>query len=830
MIGQTISHYRILEKLGEGGMGVVYKAQDITLDRLVALKFLPPHVAASSDDKARFLQEAKAVASLDHPNICTVYEIDEVEGKQFIAMAYVEGQNLHELLKTGPMKIEQAIDLALQVAEGLSAAHKKGIVHRDIKSSNIIVTPEGQAKIMDFGLAKRSGMSQQLTMAGSTVGTVPYMSPEQARGDDVDHRTDIWSFGVLLYEMLAGRLPFRSDYNEALIYSILNEEPPALRSVRADVPANIEAVVKKAFQKDRTLRYQQVDELIGDLRGGVGKTTTYRFLLSKRSKLIGIAAPILIAALVGSYYLLPSKTESLQKKSIAVLPLKNLSDSKEDEYFSDGITEDIISQISKIPDMKVISRTSVMQYKSVNKNLKEIGRELGVATILEGSIRREGNQIRITTELIDVTSDEHIWAETYDREFKQIFAIQSEIAKSIAAHLKATLSQSVREQIEKKPTENLEAYSYLLKGREYYVSRNVEQAMVLFKKALELDSTYAVAYAWLSHCYSQRTTRFGYPALWLDSARYAAEKAISIDGTLAEGYAAFGRLYLSQGSIMKALEATQKSIELNPNLARTYGLSGYGYFFKGRLDQAFPLFGKSVSYAPAEMNPLTNKAQAYFALGLYDKCEESFQKALQLQRGFPDASYGLSLLWLIKGRREESIALSRKTHDAVPDFVPILNMMAMAYLYAGSYAEAENLYQQLAAKGSYVPGSFPLGVVSADYDAALGMIALKTGKKAEAKRLFDRSFEMNRKAIESGNELYHYRYNIAAVLAIQNNHEEALRWFEKAIDAGWRLYSIAQIDPFFDNLRTDERFQQMIQKVKVTVDDQRKLVEQTEKQ
>ncbi|MDP2884180.1 MAG: protein kinase [Ignavibacteria bacterium] len=829
MIGQTISHYRILEKLGEGGMGVVYKAQDLKLDRDVALKFLPLHVAASSDDKARFLQEAKAVASLEHPNICTVYEIDEVGGKQFIAMAYVEGQNLHELLKTGPMKIEQAIDLALQVAEGLSAAHKKDIVHRDIKSSNIIVAPDGQATIMDFGLAKRIGMTQ-LTIAGATVGTVPYMSPEQARGDDVDHRTDIWSFGVMLYEMVAGRLPFRSDYNEALIYSILNEEPPAASSVRADVPMHVEGVVKKAMQKDRALRYQQMDELIGDLRNREVRTTTHAFALSKRVKLISIAAPILFAALVVSYTLLPLKTESRERKSIAVLPLKNLSDSKEDEYFSDGITEDIISQISKIPDMKVISRTSVMHYKGVNKNLKEIGRELGVATILEGSIRREGDQIRIATELIDVTTDEHIWAEMYDREFKQIFAIQSEIAKSIAAHLKATLSQSVREQIEKKPTENLEAYSYLLKGREYYVSRNVEQAMVLFKKALELDSTYAVAYAWLSHCYSQRTTRFGYPALWLDSARYAAEKAISIDRNLAEGYAAFGRLYLSQGSIMKALEATQKSIELNPNLARIYGLSGYGYFFKGRLDQAFPLFGKSVSYAPAEMNPLANKAQAYFALGLYDKCEESFQRALQLQPEFPDAAYGLSLLRLIQGRSEESIALSGRIHDVVPDFVPLLNMMAMAHLFSGHYVDAEPLYQQLATKGSYIPGSFPLGVVSVDYDAALGMIALKTGKKGEAKRLFDRSFEMNRKAIELGNELYHYRYNIAAVLAIQNNSEEAVRWFQKAVDAGWRLYRIAQVDPFFDNLRKDERFRQMMAKVETMVDDQRKLVEQTEKQ
>jgi non-specific serine/threonine protein kinase len=828
MIGTTVSHYKITEKLGEGGMGVVYKAEDTRLHRPVALKFLPPRSLATEEEKQRFVREAESAASLDHPNICTVYEIDEVDGKQFIAMGFVEGQSLYEMLKSGPMKMEQAIDVATQVAQGLSAAHKKGIVHRDIKSSNIVVTPEGQAKIMDFGLAKRSGMTQ-LTIAGSTVGTVPYMSPEQARGGDIDHRTDIWSFGVLLYEMLAGRLPFRSDYNEALIYSILNEDPPLLSSVRAEVPANIQGVVAKALQKDLTLRYQQMDELIADLRGSTGKTTVRRIVLSKRSKVIVMAAPILLAALAASYYLLPLKTEGSDRKSIAVLPLKNLSDSKEDEYFSDGITEDIITQLAKIPGMKVISRMSVMQYKGVNKNVKEIGKDLGVATLLAGSVRRSGNQIRIATELIDAGTDEQIWANTYDREFTQIFTIQSEIAQSIAAQLKATLSPTVKEEIEKKPTENLEAYSYLLKGREYYVSRNVEQAITLFKKALELDSTYAVAYAWLSHGYSQRTTRFGYPVMWLDSARYAAEKAISFDKNLPEGYAALGRLYLSEGSIAKALEATRKSIELNPNLSRTYGLSAYGHFFEGRLDQAFPLFVKGVSYAPAEMNPLANKAQAYFALGMYDKCEELLQKALQSQPNFPDASYGLSLLRLLQGRPKESLDVSRRVHEAVPDFVPLLNMMAMISLYDGSYAEAEKLYQQLAAKGSYVPGSFPLGVVSVDYDAALGLIALKTGKSAEAKRLFDRSFEMNRKAIESGNELYHYRYNIAAVLAIRKNNDEAVRWFQKAIDAGWRLYRFAQIDPFFETLRTDERFRQMIAKVKTIVDDQRKLVEQKEK-
>ena len=389
MIGLTISHYKILEKLGEGGMGVVYKAQDLKLDRLVALKFLPPHLAADEQDKQRFIHEAKAASSLDHPNICTVYEIDETpDGQVFIAMAAYEGTTLDKKIKVGPLKLDEAHDIAIQVAEGLQAAHDKGIVHRDIKTSNVMVTEKGQAKIMDFGLARTTG-SIQLTKSGATIGTVPYMSPEQARGEKVDHRSDIWSLGVVIYEMMTGRLPFQSAYSEAVVYSILNENPPPLTSLRSDVPMELERIVTKCLQKDCSHRYQHADELISDIArlqetnsrsGTVAKGVAAPVKWNKRSRIVAFALAIFIIVIGAGWWALnrylsteePAATPTATK-SIAVLPFVNMSSDKEDEYFSDGMTEELINALSKLEGLRVAARTSSFVFKGKTEDISKIG-------------------------------------------------------------------------------------------------------------------------------------------------------------------------------------------------------------------------------------------------------------------------------------------------------------------------------------------------------------------------------------------------------------------------------------------------------------------------
>ncbi len=573
MIGQTISHYKILEKLGEGGMGVVYKAQDLKLDRVVALKFLPAALVDSPDERARFQQEAKALSGLNHPNIATIHDIDEVDGERFIVLEYLSGGTLKSKIKalqsSGQfLPLAQIVEYALQMGEGLAHARRHGTVHRDLKTDNMMLTEEGIVKITDFGLAKLRG-GEHLTKSGSTMGTAGYMSPEQIRGEEIDYRSDIFSFGIILFEVTTGRLPFRGEHEAALSYSIVNENPISIDSLSTAVPSSLASVIACCLEKEKEKRFQGAEEIVAELRKVQPELSGTMVVQRKRSPLPWIAAVALVAvALIALYLFLPPKTASVERKSIAVLPFKNLSEEKENEYFSDGITEDIITQISKIGDLKVISRTSVMQYKNKEKSLREIGKELGVATVLEGSVRRAGNQLRIVAQLIDASSDEHLWAETYDRELTQIFAIQSDVAQKIAAALKAKLSPAEKERIEKKPTENLTAYDYYLKGREYYYhyrKQDNENAIELFKRALELDPSYALACAGLGDAYGQRFIKFGFNDAWLDSSIVTSTRAISLNPSLAEGYKALGLAYMAKGGHRKSLEANRKAVELNPS-------------------------------------------------------------------------------------------------------------------------------------------------------------------------------------------------------------------------------------------------------------------------
>jgi serine/threonine protein kinase/Flp pilus assembly protein TadD len=804
MIGKTISHYRILEKLGEGGMGVVYKAEDTGLKRTVALKFLPPALTRDVEAKERFVREAQAASTLDHPNICAVHEIDEVDGQAFIAMALIEGEELTKKTKSGPLALDEAIGIAIQVAEGLMEAHEKGIIHRDIKSANIMVTPKGQARIMDFGLAKLATAETKLTKVGSAIGTIAYMSPEQARGEDVDHRTDIWALGVVLYEMVTGKLPFRGEYAPAIMYSILNENPKPLSALRRELPVALEDIIETALAKRLDERYRSMADFLADLRAfSEGRTVEVAEEMASRARLV--------------------------KKSIAVLPFKSLSEHKEDEYFSDGTTEDIITQLSKIGELKVISRTSAMRYKRTDKTLREIGRELDVATILEGSVRRAGDRVRIVSQLVDVRTDEPIWAETYDREMKDIFAIQSDVAQNIAMALKAKLSPEVKERIERKPTENLEAYDFYLKGREYYYryrKQDNENAIELFKRALKLDPSYALAYAGLGDAYSQRTGRFGFEATWLDSAIEASEKAISIDPNCAEGHKSLGLAYMAKGWRRKALQAYGKSVELNPNYYPAVGNIGTTNMALGDYGEALKWARKAVALNPAFAFWYLNVGNIYMCLDNHLEAERWLHKALELQPDFVYPHREFVYMYLAQGNFDKARAHSQKALSLAPNETDTLLWAGDVELYSGNLPQAKQYYE----KAMELCSEEMSGVTRMVVVSCLGYINWRTGQKEEAQRLFGQALEITEGMLEEGSESREVPYYVAGINAVQGNKEGAYMWLKRAIDAGWRDYRLGSLDPLMESLRNDEQYKFMMAAVKGMIEQMRRRTENNQQE
>ncbi|MBN2564561.1 MAG: protein kinase, partial [Candidatus Eisenbacteria bacterium] len=484
MIGQIVSHYRIIEKLGEGGMGVVYKAEDLNLERPVALKFLSPRAMGTADDETRFVHEAKAAAALNHPNICTVYEIGESDGRTFIAMEYVEGEDLRSRVRSAPLPLDEALTIAADIGRGLAAAHEKHIIHRDIKPANIVVTPDCMVKIMDFGLARVAGR-EQLTKTGTTLGTVAYMSPEQARGDDVDRRTDIWSLGVVLYEMLTGRRPFRGDRDVAVIHSILSTDyvPPTV--LRPGLPGELDHCMRRMLAKDPWERYSTAAEAAGDF-----------FALLNRECVSSPTRPV--SGFAGT-----SGVERAQP-SIAVLPFANLSADAEQEYFCDGMAEEIINSLAQLDGVRVVARTSSFAFKDKNEDVREMGRQLGVLTLLEGSVRRAGNRLRVTTQLINVADGCNLWSQRFDREMEDVFAIQDEISLAVTDALKVRLLGEDKARVVKRHTASFDAYRAYLKGRYHWFIRTssaIEKAIEYLEEAVSLDPEYALAYAGLADCY-----------------------------------------------------------------------------------------------------------------------------------------------------------------------------------------------------------------------------------------------------------------------------------------------------------------------------------------
>ncbi len=674
MIGRTIKQYRIVEKLGKGGMGDVYLAQDTRLDRQVAVKFLPFYTAEASADQKRFLREAKAAARLNHPNIAQVHGFEEEEGRLFIVMEHIAGSSLKEILEEEhPRPLKEILSWIRQAAEALSKAHEAGVMHRDIKPDNILVTTEGAVKIVDFGLAKLAGQSD-LTTTDSTLGTAAYMSPEQAQGDAVDHRTDIWSLGVVLYEMVTGTRPYRGEHLYAIVYSILSSKPKPIDQLRSDLPAGLGVVIERALSKDPDRRYQRMGEMLADLR-----------LLEEGVELAtGVTASVATS----------------RPPSIVVLPFANISADKQQEYFCDGMAEEIINALSKVEGLRVVARTSAFSFKGKDEDVREIGRKLNVSSVMEGSVQKADDRVRISVQLTNAADGYHVWSERYDRKLEDIFAIQDEISLAVVENLKVQLLGEEEAKLTKRYTEDLDAFNAYLKGLYFWGTRTAEglqEAIDCFERAIAMDQQYAAAHAGIADVYnSMGYWGFLSPKEAFPHAKAAGKRALEIDDRLAEAHGALAWINTVFDWDWEASESRFKwAIELNPNCPRTRNWYAVHLMFRGRFDEAIEEIDRALELDPLALLINANAGAIRYCARRYDEAEALYNKTLEMEPNFGVAHLFLGCLHIQKGRYQEAISELQNATKLTGGIPWAIGCLGIALAKSGKRKKAEELLGDL---------------------------------------------------------------------------------------------------------------------------------------
>ena len=789
MIGQLLLHYRVIEKIGEGGQGTVYKVFDTTLDRPAVIKVLPPDLTDSASNLARFEREAKLASSLDHPNICTIFGLHKVGDIQFIAMQYIEGRNVRQLVDGRPLDLRRALTIAIQVTDALAAAHSRGIVHRDIKARNVMVTRSGTVKVLDFGLAKLiepspAGSSDlQLTEIGVPYGTSTYAAPEQAQGLKADHRADIFSTGVLLYEMLAGTWPFRGKTALDVRYAVVYHQPKSIAEARGeDSPAlrRIQEILDKALAKVADDRYQRIEDLRSDMQDvlrevDIDSTNTNtltdapaaaatwtrrpKFWTTPRTITVGALAALLIMALsmIAFQSYRPAESEAAIN-SLAVLPFANSDPTS--EYLSDGITESLIENLSRVPNLKVKSRSTVFHYKGRETDPKKIGQELGVHAMLSGSISQSGDDLSVRVELIDVRDDSHLWGERYDRKVSEIVALPQQITRDVSERLRSRSDGVDHAQLARTYSPDSEAYRLYLQGRYNWNKRTVEglqKGIEFFGEAIRRDQDYGLAYAGLADCYlllnvyNVTSADDSYP-----KAEAASKRALSINESLAEAHTALA--FVTYRYHLRWAEAEQhfkKAIALNPNYATAHQWYGSYLAASGRLDEAVVQAKTAHELEPFSLTIYSDYVRSLYYAGRLDEAKKESLKLMQMDPGFGRARYELGLILEEEGKLEEAIAEFKLALKSLPDNVTALT--------------------------------------------ALGHAQGLAGKKGDAEKVISRLQELSK-------QQYVSPYQTAVVYAGLDERQLALDWLEKSREERFNWLPFVQIDPVFKNLRSEERF------------------------
>jgi len=744
--GQIISHYRIAGKLGVGGMGVVYKAEDVHLQRPVALKFLPNAFANDPEARQRILVEAQAASMLDHPHIGTIYEVSEADGQIFIAMAYYEGPTLKQRINEGPIPLNETIEIIHQVAQGLAKAHDNHVIHRDIKPSNIIITLDGLAKILDFGLAVRP--NQQIDETERFWGTVAYMSPEQACGKTVDPRTDIWSLGVVFYEVLAGQRPFQGELDQAVLYSVIQGMPESLSKIRPDLPVEIIRVVEKMLEKDPDGRYKDTEALGAEL-------------VMLKNSLSSTQSMTVSHRMEQDHSVLKA-----QGPSIAVLPFSDLSKDKDQEFFCDGIAEELINAFTRLEGLHVVSRTSSSQFKERTCDIREVGNRLNVTSILEGSVRKAGDRLRITAQLIDVSDGYHLWSEKYDRDFDDIFAIQDEISLAIVERLKVKLIGDEKVALTKRYTDNTEAYTLYLKGRFHWNKQRktgLDRAIDYFQQAIELDTSYALAYAGLADSHSL----YGYfnidaPKNTYPKARKAAELAVAIDSTLAEAYTslAFCEMFYDW-KWQDAKLHLGLALQYNPRYETAHHWQALYHQVMGYFDDALAEINAALRLDPLSMTINTTLGNTYYLKRQYDRAENQLKKTLEID----------------------------------PDFIPAQLYLGLVYIQKAQYSEAITSFQKACTLSNEAPITHGF----------LGYAFACAGAQEESYGLIEKLHLDDRYKYVSP-------FFIAIIYIGLGEFNKAFDWIQKAHNERDAWIPYLNVLPFFDSLRNNSRFIQLVQK------------------